>query len=396
MFRSFLIAVGGAGCLSVIAILLIANVDRPNIAAVHAIDSATSSVAAVKMAAPTVSQSTSTSATSTISAKVVASIAKIIKKATPKKTVAATPQSAGSGTDAVQIKRIPNPYSTPPLSFTTVNASARAALVNILCRSASGSLRPISGSGVVIDPRGVILTNAHVAQYVLLSESSNVSLSCVVRTGSPAEAHWSVRVLYLPPVWVSQHVADIRNSHPLGTGEHDYALLHITGSLDGSQIPASGFPYLPIDTRESIAFLGDQVLGASYPAEFLGGVTAQNGLYPVSSVSNIQQLLTFDTTTVDAISLGGVVEAQSGSSGGAAVNGWGLLVGIITTTSDGQTTSQRDLRATTLSYINRDIAAQSGFDLAMFLAGDPALEEADFTRNTAPNLIEKYIDVLSK
>ncbi len=63
------------------------------------------------------------------------------------------------------------PVQTPePVAVqTTLNTSAialRTALVNIICYApANGVLHSISGGGVMIDPRGIILTNAHVAQY---------------------------------------------------------------------------------------------------------------------------------------------------------------------------------------------------------------------------------------
>ena len=95
-------------------------------------------------------------------------------------------------------------------------------------------------------------------------------------------------------------------------------------------------------------------------------------------------------------SLGGVIEAQSGSSGGAVVNAWGRLIGLISTTSEGDTTDARDLRAVTLSYINRDLAAQTQFDLATTLGGDVVAEALDFYTRIAPNLVGLYIEQLVK
>ena len=298
--------------------------------------------------------------------------------------------------DNGSVKRIENPYPTPPESFLTVNDWARGALVNILCSSTADGVRPTSGSGVIIDPRGVILTNAHVAQYVLLSENSQVNLSCVIRTGSPARESWIAAVLFIPPAWVEEHASDLVASAPTETGEHDYALLLITRSLEGNPIslPAS-FPALGVDTREAIGFLGDQVLTAGYPAEFIGSVAAQSQLNVASSITSIKDLLTFKTSTVDLISLGGVAEAQSGSSGGPVVNAWGRLIGLITTTSEGATTAERDLRALTISYINRDIKGQSGSDLASILNGNLAAEAAAFRNAVAPHLTQLLIDQIS-
>lgn len=303
--------------------------------------------------------------------------------------------AAAPETEIQEATRVQQPYPFPPESFAVINEKTRAALVNILCMPRNGTLRPISGSGVIIDPRGVILTNAHVAQYVLLSQSSQINLSCTVRIGSPATAAWVPEILYVPPVWVDEHAHEINDDRPMGTGAHDYALLVITNSVKNSPLPAS-FPYLPFDTREAIGFKDDSVLVASYPAELVGGIVAQFNLFSASSVTTIQQLLTFERGTVDLFSLGGIIEAQSGSSGGAVVNAWGRLIGLIATTSDGATTMERDLRAITLSYINTDLAAQTSFDLHTILNGDVRAQARDFNADVSPQLIQAFLDELTR
>ncbi len=309
-----------------------------------------------------------------------------------KATESAPARAQTTASNESDVRRIQNPYPTPPFDFETVNTRSRGALVNILCLPHSGALRPISGSGVLIDPRGVILTNAHVAQYVLLAESNRFSISCTVRTGSPARVLSMPRILYMPPSWVRAHAKDILSPRPVGTGAHDYALLSIGTALD-TPLPER-FPFLPIDSREAIGFSGDQVLTASYPAEFLGGLTTQSGLYPVTSIATIGQLLTIGTKTVDVVSLGGIIAAQSGSSGGPVVNQWGYIIGIITTTSEGATTAQRDLRAVTLSYIERDMQIESGQSLAVFLGHDIGELGSQFTRGLGQELLELYLPYL--
>ena len=345
-------------------------------------------------------QSVATTSVQTAAAAVAATSTRPLAHATSTKAVvkvaAVTPQKPPAAqAPSNQVTRIENPYPFAPLSSADVNTEARAALVNILCMPRGGSLSPISGSGVIIDPRGVILTNAHVAQYVLLSQDPRVNLSCVIRTGGPAVARFTPEVLYIPPVWVEAHATEIVTPHPTGTGEHDYALLLINGSVDNSPLPAS-FPYLQYDTREGIGFQGDQVLAASYPAEFLGGIAAEYDLFPASSVTTIGQLVTFGTNSIDLLSLGGVIEAQSGSSGGAVVNAWGRLIALIATTSSGATTADRDLHALTLSYISGDLSVQSGSGLATVLAGDVVAEAQAFDASTAAKLVALYLDTLSK
>jgi S1-C subfamily serine protease len=266
-------------------------------------------------------------------------------------------------------------------------------LVNIFCSAPSGILHPVSGSGVLIDPRGVILTNAHVAQYLLLAESQETNLSCSIRWGSPARPAWEAEVLYIPPAWVHEHAADITRRNPTGTGEHDYALLRITRAIRPEPISATA---IPIDTREGIAFAGDTMVSAGYPAEFIGETGAQFTLYPIASTAPVKELLTFESDTVDLISLEGVIEAQGGSSGGPVVNAWGRLVGLITTSSEGATTAERELRAITLSYISRDLLAQTSHDLSTVLGGDIVAQASEFRKSQAPALAKLLIEQILK
>ena len=299
-------------------------------------------------------------------------------------------------TSTSQVVRIQNPYNSSPLPPETINVRARAALVNILCAPrGGGSLSPISGSGVIIDSQGVILTNAHVGQYVLLSEVPEIDLSCTVRTGAPANAHWRARVLYISPSWVKKHALQLNEHRPIGSGEDDYALLIITDSITGAPLPQT-FSYLPIDPRPHIAFLDDPILIATYPAEFVGGLVTQQNLYPASSFSTVQQFFTFGTGSVDLFSVGGVIEAQGGSSGGAVVNMWGYLVGIISTTSEGSTTAARDLRALSTNYIDTRLSVENGKNLALLLASNLADELLQFEKTQLPSLAGIYLSILKR
>jgi len=351
---------------------------------------------------PTVATTSAQTATVAIPAQVSSSSAPVAHAtSTPAKKRPAVATSTPAEVRAPQqapantISRIQNPYPFAPIPTDQLNVNVRTALVNILCMPRGGSLSPVSGSGVLIDPRGVILTNAHVAQYVLLSEDPRVNLSCTVRTGAPATARWVPSVLYIPPVWVDEHASEILTAHPSGTGEHDYALLLITGTVDGTPVPTD-FPYLPVDTRSAVAFPTDNVLVASYPAEFLGGIAAEYNLYPASSVASVGQFYTFTTASPDVLALGGVIEAQSGSSGGAVVNAWGRLVGLIVTTSEGTTTSQRDLHALALSYIERDLKAQTGIGLAGTLDGNVYGALQIFTADSTPDLTNLFLKQLEQ
>lgn len=287
-------------------------------------------------------------------------------------------------------------YDTPPLSFQTISENTRLALVNILCIPEDSSLHASSGSGVIIDSRGVILTNAHVAQYVLLAQSGRTNLSCVVRQGAPARVIGSAEVLFIPPAWVHANAAKITEAAPIGTGENDYALLRIISSHEARAPLPYSFPALPIDIRKNAGLPSDAVLAASYPSEFVGAQATTYSLYPASSITSIRRLLTFFEDTVDLLSLAGVQEAQSGSSGGAIVNGWNYLIGVITSVSEGATTAEREMRAITLNYVNRDLQAETGTSLETFLAGELPSLATNFRNAHEQALAELLISEIDK
>lgn len=293
-----------------------------------------------------------------------------------------------------EVARIQHPYDVPPTSADILNVSVRNALVNIVCIQNGLNLSSISGSGVIVDPQGVILTNAHVAQYVLLSGEPDLHISCVIRTGSPARVMWHASVLYMPTTWVHAHAQDIRQRDPVSTGENDYALLFIDDSLTGAPLPKA-FPSITPDVREAIGFVADQVLAAGYPAGFLGLLEAQNDLGALSTITTIKQLYSFNADYhADAFSLGGIILAQNGSSGGAVINMWGKLVGLIVTTSSGTTTSERDLRALSTAHIDRSLRTETGTGLLETISSDAALKTYEFTHAKAPTLIQEFLEVI--
>ncbi len=282
-------------------------------------------------------------------------------------------------------------YTTPPSSLDELNKTTSKAIVNVLCNATQGSpVGGATGSGVIIDPNGIILTNAHVAQYALLQENPAARVSCAIRTGAPAKARYTTKVIAFPDAWLQEHAKDIKLELATGTGEHDWALLYITERTDGSEKPKT-YPYVPFDARMGVAQTGDPVLLSGYPAGFLGGVTLQRDLWPVSTIVSIQKVYTFVTSTIDIISLGGNIVAQGGSSGGGVINQWGHLVGIIVTSSTADVTDDRDLRAVTLSHISDSFSRETGKGLLHYLnEKDFDVKLKDFQDNTLPSLLEYY------
>lgn len=285
------------------------------------------------------------------------------------------------------VQRIQQVYPTPSLSFEEVNRVTRAATVNILCTSSVPQLGSISGSGVIIDARGIILTNAHIAQYMLLDDRSPTSTThCSIRTGSPARETYTAELIYLPSRWLEKHAPDIQKSRPSGTGESDWALLRIVTRTDQGALPTI-YPFILPEMRELATFTDDSVLLASYPAGFLGSSAIVWNLYTVSTIVPVGQLYTFGSGRVDALSLGGNILAQAGSSGGAVANKWGRLVGIITTSSEATTTAARELRAITLFHVDQTMREELGIGLYSFLSHSPQELGTQFKTTYQPHLL---------
>ncbi len=274
---------------------------------------------------------------------------------------------------------------TQPLEDIVKNA-----LVNIYCQYKTEEyIRTTTGTGFFINQKGVILTNAHVAQFLLLKNTEGVvdDVECVIRSGDPAEPKYEAELLYISPQWVFDNSEVITEESPRGTGERDYALLYVSKSTDNSPLPIH-FPAISVDTALlSRGIEHAQVTTAGYPAEALFRYGADAKLIPVVATTNVGILYTFGSNYADLFSISDSPVGEQGASGGPIVtNDTKDVIGLIVTKGDPVAEGEHSLRALTLSYIDRTIIEETGFSLIENTQGDVALRGSVFKKAMVPFL----------
>ncbi len=268
----------------------------------------------------------------------------------------------------------------------TAPATALEALVNIYCTYKTDKyIKTTTGTGFFIDTNGVILTNAHVAQFLLL-EGLEGQADCIIRTGNPATAAYEADLLYIPPTWVKEHAQMINDVTPKGTGERDYALLYVTSALEGKPMPAQ-FKALPFETAPlPIRANNTEVFATGYPAESMLKEGINGPLIPKQATTTITELMTFGSNLVDIFTIKGSAIGEHGSSGGPVVNMEGKTIGIISTKGDDERFGKGSLRAVSLAYINRTIKEETGFELYQNMSGNLPYRAQLFKETITPFL----------
>lgn len=268
----------------------------------------------------------------------------------------------------------PLPAPEAPEQHTSTTALLKGALVNIICLPAKGyNVHGMSGTGVVIDSRGIIVTVAHVGQNFLLEDFPEKDAgNCVIRTGSPAKNAYDAELIYLSSSWIKENPDTIVTSRPRGTGQDDFAFLAITKSLSGA-LPSS-FPYVKLAPSGTDIEAGDKVTTGSYGAEFLTSSEIRSSLYPTITFGSVKEAYTFSSKSVDTdiFSVQAGAAAQEGSSGGGVLDAKDRFIGAITTRTVKADLSLRDLQAITIDHIRREFKKETGKELDSYLSSSPA------------------------
>ncbi len=219
--------------------------------------------------------------------------------------------------------------TTPPTSSSTTSSAtdtgdglsvgpdtddiARATVVVVQFDSAGEAL--CTGSGTIVEPTGLILTNAHVVARDEFCAYDTLTVGLTRDSDVPAVPEYRVEVVAFDPVL-------------------DLAALQIVSDLDGDP-PDGPFPHVPLGDSDTVQ-LGDTIRLLGYPG--IGGHTITltrgvvSGFVAEHGIDDNRAWIKTDATV------------SGGNSGGTAVNDAGELIGVPTIASSGADTELVDCR----------------------------------------------------
>jgi serine protease Do len=184
-----------------------------------------------------------------------------------------------------------------------------------------GGMSPAwTGSGTIVHPSGIILTNCHVANPRAMGMSAppadRLGIAITERSDQSPVLSYFAQVLMQSP-------------------ELDLALLKIVSGVDGKAVSNLNLPYVPLGDSDALE-LGDTISIFGYPG--IGGETVTFTSGSVSGFTHEDKLrLARAWIKTDATIAGG-------NSGGTAINAGGELVGVPTQAAAGSDIQPVDAR----------------------------------------------------
>lgn len=305
------------------------------------------------------------------------------------------PKNIKSDTQNNTLSNSLNQTSAP--TITKKETRAEDALINIFCSQkivVNGKItnqrRTITGSGVLIHRDGTVLTNAHVAQFPLLSES-NSNVVCLARFGNPASGSIGMKVSFISPEWIKEYGKYINTEGAPQTGSSDFALLKLDlNTLNKIQKDQLS----PITVQKALPNQGDSIYSLSYPADILGTKGVNSSLPQQKELLSVNRIYSVGVTPTDVIETTASTAGQRGSSGGAVLNAQGQLIGTITTVVNSNTPSKKLIRAMTIGHTDFELTKFSNINLDQVInyGGDTVRQVFDTKyREYLTSLLSNYL-----
>jgi hypothetical protein len=280
-----------------------------------------------------------------------------------------------------QINLLNNVVNIQP-AITTEN------IVNILCTQRSGNLRKtVTGTGILIHSDGTVLTNAHIAQYPLVSEK-NQSVSCIARSGASSEKIHPIKTVFVSPKWSQINAPFINTGGTTQTGVYDYAFLKITDRN------LSSFGLKPVEITYETQPIGSTMLIKSYP----GNILAVNPDARLSiktdrvSLTKRQRFSSYIGETenqFDILETSPSVLGQKGSSGGLIMSLGGYMQAMITITLESNNNA-KPIRGITPYHINQDLSEYALGGLETITRSGSQVLETKFAQQDKDRLINLF------
>lgn len=232
------------------------------------------------------------------------------------------------------------------LSSDEIYARNSRAVIQIFCATRE---ELFSASGVIVSERGLVLTNAHVAEIVKKAGEAN----CQARHDNPASSFGKIKVILSLDTTLKVPDTEVPR--------HDIGFLQITDAVE---------PFSTAVLSTANAVKGETLLTLGYPSEFLEGLNAIENSNLVFSTLRVEGLADIDNdpTTAEGYAFRGGLALQQGSSGTALFNREGKVVGLIFATTKKETTAEREGVALAIPYIDTILRQETGLGLMEFIA----------------------------
>lgn len=211
--------------------------------------------------------------------------------------------------------------------------------VNLLCKASPSEY--IVATGAIIDSRGYIISNAHVAEGIDAKES------CVIRRGSPARPFATAILIYTPVSYKNAAREEEK-------AQSDFSIWKIN---EPGEYQSWELAY------EQSFYENEPLLTLAYPAELLGGELVFKSLNLVFSKTYVEAT---DTIIIRSTSN---INSQRGSSGGALIDPYTMRIrGLIFAVSENANIAEREIFSLTPKGINEIMRKETGTTLKEYLA----------------------------